>query len=181
MFTDFAEHAVATPQLVPRTANNQFDGAAANEDFGRAEISGLPADRYRFRTPSLRNVAVEAAFMHDGAFTSLEAAIRHHLDPMGSLRAYDPASQRLPPDLAGPIGPTAPLLNALDPRLARPIRLSPTEFEDLLAFVRDGLLDPRATPRELRNLVPEAVPSGNPTLTFEFDDRRKAGLIRADQ
>ena len=119
--------------------------------------------------------------MHDGAFTSLEAAIRHHLDPATSLLAYDPASEGLPSDLAGPIGPTAPLLRALDPRLTRPTQLSPTEFEDLLAFVRDALLDQRATPRELRKLVPQVIPSGNGTLTFEFDARRKGVLIRADR
>jgi cytochrome c peroxidase len=169
MFTDFREHAIGTPQLVPRTTNNQFDGPGTDEDFGREEISGARADRYRFRTPSLRNVAVEAAYMHDGAFTSLEAAIRHHLDPATSLLAYDPAGQDLPPDLVGPIGPTGPLLAALDTRVTAPVRLSPAEFDDLLLFVRDGLLDVRATPRELRGLVPQHVPSGNPTLTFEFE------------
>jgi hypothetical protein len=34
---------------------------------------------------------------------------------------------------------------------------------------------------ELGKLVPEAVPSGNPALTFEFDPRRKAAPIGADQ
>jgi cytochrome c peroxidase len=178
MFTDFGEHAIATPQLVPRLTNNQFDGAG-NENFGRAEISGSAADRYRFRTPSLRNVAVEAAFMHDGAFTSLEAAIRHHLNPTTSLLAYDPVKQGLAADLAGPIGPRAPLLGALDARLAARTSLRRTEFLDLLAFVRDGLLDQRATPRELRRLVLESVPSGNPTLAFEFNAENGAGGGRA--
>jgi cytochrome c peroxidase len=169
MFTDFREHAIATPQLVPRTTNNQFDGAAADQDFGRQEVTGVPSDRYRFRTPSLRNVAVEAAYMHDGAFTSLVAAVRHHLDPAASLQAYDPVAQGLARDLVGPIGPTAPLLEALDPQLATPIRLSSAELDDLVVFVRDALLDERATPRELRKLVPQHVPSGNSTLTFGFD------------
>jgi cytochrome c peroxidase len=179
MFTDFRDHAIGTPQLVPRTTNNQFDGVSADQDFGRGEISGLETDRYRFRTPSLRNVAVEAAYMHDGAFTSLAAAIRHHLNPAASLLAYDPVSQGVAPDLAGRVGPTAPLLAALDKRLATPIQLTPSEFDDLLAFVRDGLLDERATPRELRKLVPQRVPSGNPPLTFEFDTRRRAAEPRS--
>lgn len=37
-----------------------------------------------------------------------------------------------------------------------------------MAFVRNGLLDPRAQPERLRRLVPRAVPSGNPVLVFEF-------------
>jgi cytochrome c peroxidase len=168
MFTDFRTHAIAVPQLVPADTNNQFDGAAGNEDFGREDATGNPADRYAFRTPSLRNVAVEAAFMHDGAFTTLAAAIRHHLDAAASLGAYDPVAQDLPPDLEGPIGPVAPLLAALDPLLATPIGLTPAEVDDLVAFVRDGLLDPRATPARLRKLVPDSVPSGNATLKFEF-------------
>jgi cytochrome c peroxidase len=171
MFTDFREHAIAVPQLVPAVTNNAFDGPGANEDFGREDVTGDPADRFEFRTPSLRNVAVEAAFMHDGAFTTLAAAIRHHLDAVGSLRSYDPAAQGLPADLTGPIGPTAPLVAALDPRLRTPIVLSAQELDDLLAFVADALLDPRATPQSLRKLVPKDVPSGRPVLTFEFPAR----------
>jgi cytochrome c peroxidase len=168
MFTDFKEHAIAVPQLVPRVTNNQFDGPGATEDFGREDFTGNPADRYAFRTPSLRNVAVEAAYMHDGAFTSLAAAIRHHLNARASLLAYNPTSQRLPPDLTGPTGPLAPLLDALDPLLANPIVLTDSEFDDLVAFVRDALLDPRARPAKLHKLVPAQVPSGAPPLTFEF-------------
>jgi cytochrome c peroxidase len=177
MFTDFQEHAIAVPQLVPTATNNAFDGAGANQDFGREDATGDPADRYRFRTPSLRNVAVEAAYMHDGAFTTLAAAIRHHLDAVASLRRYDPTTQGLPQDLSGPVGPKAPLLAALDPRLATPIELTASEFADLLEFVRDALLDPRATPEHLRKLVPREVPSGRAVLSFEFDRRsRRASL-----
>jgi len=168
MFTDFKQHAIGVPQLVPQVTNNQFDGPGANEDFGREDFTSDPADRYAFRTPSLRNVAVEAAFMHDGAFTTLAAAIQHHLDARTSLLTYNPAQQGLPPDLTGPTGPTAPLLAALDPLLAPPITLTASEFNDLLAFVRDALLDPRARPQDLRKLIPSALPSGHPPLTFEF-------------
>jgi cytochrome c peroxidase len=174
MFTDFREHAIAVPQVVPSSTNNAFDGPGANQDFGREDATGHTADRYRFRTPSLRNVAVEPAYTHDGAFTTLAAAIRHHLDVIASLQAYDPKAQGLPADLAGPIGPTAPLVASLDPRLATPIELTPAEFDDVLAFVRDGLLDRRATPKKLRKLVPREVPSGRPVLSFEFDRPRRA-------
>jgi len=168
MFTDFRTHAIGVPQLVPRSTNNQFDGIAANEDFGRQEITGDVHDRYAFRTPSLRNVAVEAAYMHDGAFTSLRAAIRHHLDVRASLLSYDPSAQRLPSDLAGPIGPVTPLLDALDPLVSVRIELTAAELDDLVAFVARGLLDPRAGPARLRPLVPKTLPSGRRPLTFEF-------------
>jgi cytochrome c peroxidase len=171
MFSDFKQHAIAVPQLVPRLTNNQFDGPAANEDYGREDFTGNPADRYKFRTPSLRNVAVEAAYMHDGAYTTLAAAIRHHLNARASLLGYDPKAQGLPTDLTGPIGPTAPLLAALDPLVAKPIVLTPSDFNDLVVFVRDALLDPRATPASLRKLIPRELPSGQPPLIFDFGSK----------
>jgi cytochrome c peroxidase len=166
-----AQHAIGVPQLVPRNTNNIFDGPGANEDFGREDFTGDPADRYKFRTPSLRNVAVQAAFMHDGAFTTLAAAIRHHLNPSTSLLKYSPAREGLPIDLSGPIGPTAALLAAVDHRLSTPVVLTDEEFDDLLAFVRDSLLDSRARPENLRKLVPREVPSDAASLIFEFGPR----------
>jgi cytochrome c peroxidase len=175
MFTDFKQHVLAVPQLVPRLTNNAFDGAAANEDYGREVFTGDPADRYEFRTPSLRNVALQPAFMHDGAFTSLAAAIRFHLNVASALRTYDPARQGLPADLTGPVGPVDPPLARLDPLLAKPIVLTTEQFRDLLAFVRNGLLDPRAEPARLRRLVPGMVPSGRAVLTFEFPPDQPKG------
>lgn len=169
MFTDFRSHAIAVPQLVPLVTNNVFDGPAANEDFGREDFTGDPRDRYAFRTPSLRNVAVEAAYMHDGAFTSLRPAIDHHLDVVGSVRSYDPLAQGLPTDLAATSAPAGPLIDTLDPLLRDPIALSSEELDDLVAFVAEGLLDERARPQRLRSLVPKTLPSGRPPLTFQFD------------
>ena len=57
------------------------------------------------------------AFMHDGAFTSLEAAIRHHLDVVASARSYNPAAQGSPQDLRQ-VGPVDPILALLDPLVA---------------------------------------------------------------
>ena len=168
MFSDFQDHVIGVPQIVPRVTNNAFDGPGANQDFGREQITGDPRDRYKFRTSPLRNVAVQPAFMHDGAFTSLEAAIRHHLDVFASARRYTPASQHLAPDLCGPTGPIDPVLARVDPLLATPISLSDDEFRQLVTFVRFGLLDPRARPENLRRLVPSQVPSGRPVLVFEF-------------
>ena len=168
MFSDFRDHVIGVPQIAPQATNNAFDGPKANEDFGKQQITGDPHDRYKFRTSPLRNVAVQAAFMHNGAFTSLKDAIRHHLDVTASARHYSPASQRLAADLNGPRGPIDPVLARVDPILATPITLTDEEFAQLVAFVRNGLLDPRAKPENLRKLVPRSVPSGRPVLTFEF-------------
>jgi cytochrome c peroxidase len=168
MFSDFQDHVIGVPQIAPVNTNNTFDGPGANEDFGKEQVTGDPNDRYKFRTSPLRNIAVQPTFMHNGAFTNLEDAVRHHLDVKSSARKYRPASQNLAPDLAGPTGPIDPVLARLDPLLAQPITLTDDEFRWLIAFIRNGLLDPRARPENLRRLVPRAVPSGRPVLTFEF-------------
>ena len=87
MFSDFKEHVAGVPQVFPTfgspTGNFPFSGPGGDEDFGREERSGDPADRYEFRTAPLRNLGVQAGFFHNGAFTKLENAIRFHLDAIG--------------------------------------------------------------------------------------------------
>lgn len=168
MFSDFQEHVIGVPQIAPRVTNNTFDGPGVNEDFGKEQMTGDAKDRYKFRTSPLRNIAVQSTFMHNGAFTSLDDAVRHHLDVFASARGYYPDQAGLAADLTGPTGPIEPVLARVDPILATRIDLTPDEFRQLVAFVRHGLLDPRATPEQLRKLIPPAVPSGRPTLTFEM-------------
>src|SRR5215475_3343327 len=93
MFSDFKQHVLGVPQIVPSPdkGNVIFDGPGANEDFGLEQITSDPSDRYKFRTSPIRNVALQPAFMHNGAFTRLEDAIRHHLDVKASARNYNPA------------------------------------------------------------------------------------------
>jgi cytochrome c peroxidase len=167
MFSDFRQHVIGVPQLIPTDTNNTFSGPGANEDFGREDFTGDPADRYSFRTAPLRNLALSPAFMHDGAFTTLRGAIRHHLDVVASARTYDPGAEGLPPDLRQ-LGPIDPILARLDPLVATPKLLTDTQVDDLVAFVRDALLDPRASPDDLRRLVPSSLPSGRAPLHFEF-------------
>ena len=44
-------------------------------DLGRFNVTGNEADRYRFKVPSLRNVALTAPYFHDGSAPTLEAAV----------------------------------------------------------------------------------------------------------
>ena len=166
MFSDFREHVTAVPQVAPTVGNVTFDGVGLNEDFGLEQVTGDPADRYAFRTSPLRNVALQPAFMHNGAFARLEDAIRYHLDPIGQAGSY--ASDLLAADLRGPRGPIAPMLARLDPRLRVPVALSEAELDALVDFVRNGLLDPTARPQYLRRLIPERLPSGRTPFRFEF-------------
>jgi len=166
MFSDFREHVIGVPQVAPSVGNVPFDGPGANEDFGLEQVTGSPADRYAFRTSPLRNVALQASFMHNGAFVRLEDAFRHHLDAAASAHSYTPRD--LAPDLQGPVAPITPVLDRLDPLLRTPVALSDAEVADLVDFVRNGLLDPGARPERLRHLVPKRLPSGRTPFTFQF-------------
>jgi cytochrome c peroxidase len=172
MFSDFREHVIGLPQIAPQVGNPAagnvvFDGPGQNEDFGLEQITGNSADRYMFRTSPIRNVALQPAFFHNGAFTRLEDAIRFHLDAVGQAPLYNPTIASVAADLRGPTGPIAPVLARIDPLLAAPRLLSNTEFNQLVDFVRNGLLDPQAKPENLRKLIPARVPSGRPIQTFE--------------
>jgi len=56
--------------------------AAASEprpgDLGLYEITENPDDRWKYRTPTLRNVALTAPYMHDGSLSSLEQVIKFY-------------------------------------------------------------------------------------------------------
>lgn len=66
--------------------NNGLDGT----DRGRAKITGSPADEHKFSTPSLRNVALTAPYMHDGRFATLEEVIEHYNTGVHRSETLDP-------------------------------------------------------------------------------------------
>ncbi|HLH54665.1 MAG TPA: cytochrome c peroxidase, partial [Verrucomicrobiae bacterium] len=169
MFSDFDQHVIGVPQIAPVVGNVTFDGPGQDEDFGLEQVTHNPEDRYKFRTSPLRNVGLQPAFFHNGCFTRLEDAVRHHLDVFASARGYDARRAGVAPDLAVFVGPTEPVLARIDPLLATPIKLSDDEFSWLVDFCREGLLDPAIMPEHFRKLIPKSVPSGRSVLEFEFE------------
>jgi cytochrome c peroxidase len=156
LLTDQKFHNIAVPQI--------GDGKGKEQpfDLGRARETGNDCDRYAFRTPPLRGVAISGPWMHDGAFTSLEAAVRHHLNPVESLKNYDVSQlttlmkdtcQDQPETLAA-ITKWYSKNNA-----SEGIQLTDEEIQSLLAFL-DSLTSPSAL--ELNHTIPASVPSGLP-------------------
>lgn len=47
-------------------------------DLGRAAVTGKSDDRYRFRTPPLRNIADTAPYMHDGSLKTLDDVVQFY-------------------------------------------------------------------------------------------------------
>lgn len=171
MFSDFENYRIGVPPLAPQfgvgTGNVEFAGPGADEDFGAEHSTADPDDRYRFRTSPLRNLAVQPNFFHNGAFDRLEDAILHHLDVIESARSYDPAAHGVPADLRAIRPPLDPVLEDIHARLRTPIALTTQELDDLVEFVRNGLLDPRARPENLCPLIPASVPSGMTLMVFQ--------------
>lgn len=54
-------------------------------DSGRAHITGIPSDRYKFKVPSLRNVALTGPYMHDGRYTTLQQCLDHYTNIQNNI------------------------------------------------------------------------------------------------
>ncbi|MFL6657535.1 MAG: cytochrome-c peroxidase [Massilia sp.] len=83
---------------------------ALEADLGRYEVTHQGRDRWAYRTPSLRNVALTAPYMHDGSLATLEDVIAYY--------------QR------------GGIANPGRDRLLQPVPLSEQEVRDLAAFLR---------------------------------------------
>lgn len=206
LLTDHAFYAIGMPQIGPGKGHGRDTSywrragfKARLEDEGRYRVTFEQRDLFRFRTPSLRNVAMTGPWGHSGAFDTLEGIVRHHLDALVSLENYTPT--KLPPldDVVEQTGRGSRLIfrplnparksafdardsfvqtsRALRGRIAAantlaPIKLSDVEVRDLLAFLH-ALTDPTA--RDRSHLIPASVPSGLPPQPTPPGNRSGAG------
>lgn len=69
-------------------------GVGFNGDEGRYAITLQAADRYRFKVPSLRNLAYTAPYMHDGRFYTLEAVLDQYAAHTQHTANLDPLLQQ---------------------------------------------------------------------------------------
>ncbi len=84
--------------------NNGLDSVASLDDFtdkGRGGISGNRTDNGKFRTPTLRNIALTAPYMHDGRFPTLEAVLEHYNGNGKGVSNEDPFVQQIGFPLGG--------------------------------------------------------------------------------
>jgi cytochrome c peroxidase len=70
-------------------------GSYPKSNPGIIEITGLDADRGKFRTPTLRNIALTAPYMHDGSIQTLAGVIRNHYARAGRASAEHGQPNRL--------------------------------------------------------------------------------------
>jgi cytochrome c peroxidase len=92
--------------------DNDYHSTGLTEDYtdeGREDVTHNPADNGKFRTPSLRNVALTPPYMHDGSFSNFLAVINN----------YNVGGRQ----------------NATQDSLIHPLYLTPSDFNDLIAFL----------------------------------------------
>lgn len=143
-FSDFKFHSIAIPQL-------SIGKHGVNIDYGRAGATSWPADRFKFRTPPLRNVVQTGPWGHNGAFTSLRSIIEHHINPIPVLYKAQLQSSSESQYVGQILAARSPLLAEIAP-------LSSSDIDDLLEFL-DTLTS--STVMNDMTAIPENVPSGN--------------------
>ncbi len=163
--TDNSFHAIAMPQIGAGRGSNSPGKTGGHEDFGREQATGDPADTLKFRTPTLRNVALTAPYGHSGAYNTLRAVVEHHIDTISALYNYDQSQAVLPSrdDLDA-----LDFITMNDPErvdfIAAHNELPPMAYSDedvdrIIDFL-NALTDPSSI--DLRSDVPKRVPSGLP-------------------
>lgn len=113
LFTDSETEVLGTP------SSSDKSNAHLDEDLGRY-ANGLPKDeayfyKHSFKTPSIRNAANTAPYMHNGVFATLEELIDFYNDGGGQGWGFDVPFQTLPSD---------------------PLGLTEQEKQSLIAFIR---------------------------------------------
>jgi cytochrome c peroxidase len=78
--------------------NNVKQNAVLDADEGRFTASALPLHKYAFKTPTLRNVALTAPYMHNGFFKTLEQVVDFYNKGGGKGLHIAPTNQTLPFD-----------------------------------------------------------------------------------
>jgi cytochrome c peroxidase len=73
--------------------NNGLSVHPLLKDSGRAHITGLPQDRWKFKVPTLRNIALTGPYMHDGRFSTLMQCLNHYTDGVTNMENLDPLLQ----------------------------------------------------------------------------------------
>lgn len=112
MFTDFKFHVTGIAADRPTshilqialapgmsTVFDQRDVASLIDppivDYGRFSISKVEAERFAFRTPSLRNIALTAPYMHDGSVSTLDDVVSYYERGGGDVVNKSPLIRRL--------------------------------------------------------------------------------------
>jgi cytochrome c peroxidase len=73
--------------------NNGLD--AIFSDLGLGSVTGDPSDNGKFKSPTIRNLAFTAPYMHDGRFNTLDEVINHYSEGLQNSPTIDPLMKKV--------------------------------------------------------------------------------------
>jgi cytochrome c peroxidase len=82
------------PLFTDYSFRNNGIAASGVNDLGRYLITEKEDDRYKFKVPSLRNLAYTAPYMHDGRFFTIGAVLDHYTDGVHGSPTLDSLFQK---------------------------------------------------------------------------------------
>jgi len=115
VFSEFEYHNIGVPSNTQLAA---FIDDPTFIDNGLGDVTGNMRDNGRFRTPSLRNIAITSPYMHNGIFTTLTEVIQFYNTRDTTFPQPPEVTQNI--DQGGTIGE---------------LNLTPNEIADIVAFL----------------------------------------------
>jgi len=161
LLTDFDFHAMGDLQIGPGKSA-RFE--SHNRDIGRARVTNDDADLYKFRTPSLRNVALNAPYGHVGAIDDLAVYLQHHTAPRAGWAAFARDDVKMPVLTGKPVfsvADDAAEVAAIVAAVKTDDKSLPSEDLNALVAFLESLTGETAL-QGVRLGIPDAVPSGLP-------------------
>ncbi|HED54161.1 MAG TPA: hypothetical protein ENJ00_08165 [Phycisphaerales bacterium] len=135
-----------TPPLFTDQAFRNIGLRPLLEDIGHEAVTGNPADRAKFKVPTLRNNGLKRTFMHNGQFDDVQQAVAFYVGPQ-------------------------PFPGNLDPFMAA-VTINGMQVTPVTEFIRNGLTDPRVAAGTFpfdRPTLRSELPA-NPALITAGDD-----------
>lgn len=108
-------YALTEFEILGTTASDDWQHARADSDEGRFEVRPTPYFRGAFKTPTVRNAAVTAPYMHNGAFATLEKVMEFYDKGGGAGLGLNVPDQTLSP---------------------MPLNMTDQEKSDIIAFLK---------------------------------------------
>lgn len=130
-----------TPPLFTNDNFHNIGLRPAAEDVGRQDVTGAPGDFGDFKTPSLRNIGLRTTLMHNGQIEDVPDAVNFYREGAGHVH-FEEDQDNIPMGGGG-----------------YNFNFNPGERAALIAFLQDGLTDPR--------VAAEEFPFDRPTLRSE--------------
>jgi cytochrome c peroxidase len=137
--SDFSFKSVGIPQVTPSSY-------AAPYDQGHFEVTNNLKDIFKYKTPTLRNLEVTSPYMHNGVFNTLAEVIEHYRNPQRSIEEFNTSkmitknySEKLIKDIEF-LRNSQRISQIDEPTIRKGIEISDQEKEDLIQFLKTGLL-----------------------------------------